>query len=594
MTILYFRFFKIVFSQALQMLDRTLKGPCVRGAEFGAAQPIDIAHCPRTVLSTRSLNTSMGLKQFKSLLSDHHTPGAAPAKAPAHEMTSGTLHGTLPQSLLTLLKRYSFAKEEAALYTEDQLAAMLWVEHLPHLVEMVYQTPSSFRLRETENDDSLKRNHCATPIDSSRFCSPLRSHTLVEWRQGQSLWSAMTTQPADLSYCISFSCGLLRHLHFLKTTKPAFSNTNLSAACESRCQAGIHNYRYHEHYHGAHSSSGVGAISQLVSLPFLAVQIFSNLVRRVLEMVDSSKGAGPSSLSNSAYNSFFRVKERRYVVAACTLLAWKLVDTNASAKVFQRCDSMLAGAAYFDRPSTQLLHRCRLVNTRLCCEDAFQEFRASKNSAYSLLKMENFVFRELSGCVGSCPLWWRVAVEVVQLYYCDDLRTGVELHRSVLSLTHLAHPTSTEAIEVHVTQHNADLNRETLETMAHRVLEQMMLNSLDILMIPFTIMQQTPPTAESSDNRARSDATSVPFQFQLKQMESAMTSHPLFGFAIVAQASERIPVSWMATLCGDVSEGGLVNAEESTVAREITRLQKLLVQLTERSSQPLQSSLFQG
>ncbi|CCW61699.1 unnamed protein product [Phytomonas sp. EM1] len=211
-------------------------------------------------------------------------------------------------------------------------------------------------------------------------------------------------------------------------------------------------WKAEEFLHPQDGNEGVGsavfqeshraASLQIVSLPVLTVQILANFVQSIQSRY-VPHSLGPRGLQQAssqplelhpqeAYRSFFTLRERRVVVIACALLAWKQLDMEADAFAFVLSEGPHAPGPTSSSSRSREQQESDLPMMSEVASDqgvlnSFTDFRCfcshamitsfSRSPVDEIHEMEEYVFANLKCCVGAPPLWWRVAVEMVQHYY---------------------------------------------------------------------------------------------------------------------------------------------------------------------------------
>lgn len=359
----------------------------------------------------------------------------------------------------------------------------------------------------------------------------------LECRRSKAMWLALMIHRADFSKCLSFSCGLLQHILSIKEKAPS-----------GRWSYSSFMQRYYVSYHNAHKGSGESnffpssTVSQLISIPLLAAQIFSNVVASVTEKyLAKAAGCDPGRTSPSSdvaeravsvYTHFFREDQRDILIASCTLIAWKLADADATVKLFQKEH---LGLRYTCRQNGRRPEEAR---SRTMHHNEFSRFQHTSHPLKDILNMEKFVFNELHGSVGGPPLWWRIAVEVLRLYYKDYLIDSVVAHSAVLkeSLSR----SSALSLYSRNRRENAikamEKRVQCILGIMHGGLERMMLDAADILLLPAFLVPDGQTAAVQ-----RQDEEGV------AQLRRAIVCNPYFGFA-VAVFSGAVPLDWVVEL----------------------------------------------
>lgn len=433
-----------------------------------------------------------------------------------------------------------------------------------------------------------------------------RQQELEQFRE-ESVWLCRCTQRDDFQDVLSFSCGLLRHLLALKEA-PSSGATLWRDATK--------NQRFGMIYQKAHRPSRrrgeIATISQLISVPFVSLQIFSSFVCQMSEelcrSIDSTSvpsgmkqgHANPSSWSQKDDNTlpnemddieyservsrffglYFTPVERKVIIAACTLLAWKLADVDATVHIFQEdreaikvgVRSPISVSSVSRKVSRKdsgerncSLSGCHdgneehIPNENICStgdaitaeeENAFEVFRKSGIELSSVIDMESYIVNKLSWKVGAAPLWWRVAVELVHIYFIEYLMKKSRSHEILLRK-------QLDAVKYPYTRKNEGVEDETrillnieestrcqqdILIRMHSSLEQLMLGCVDVLLscqAPSEAIEprETTLTVESV-NVSHTDG------MEYADLREVLVRNPLFGFSL-AIVFAKVPLEWV-------------------------------------------------
>eukprot|EP00796_Vickermania_ingenoplastis_P009102 gene9102-6395_t len=478
----------------------------------GMADPKPLAVTAPAALSSRSVNLCSSSTRSDPCVGVSSVLRESLTKIEPHPCAI-----TAPESLLILMRRY--LSDASVAVPQTSCSSGLTEPSAPSLLLELFPFKAAPIVRIMVH-----------PLDQRRAREE-------RWNEN-AMWFTSLAHSADFSKSVSFSFGLLHFLMSLKELDPGRSGSGTSFR-----------RRYHEFYHQAHSVPEAGkgvfqtpTISQLISVPFIALQCFSSLVMTITKHFLSRRPGGTSSYSagvaKDAYRAYFNHEQRELVIAACTLLAWKLSDGDASVNIFQMSASSASGSRDRGPP--------RERNGR---GNYFTVFQESTHSLTDIVRMEAFIFGKLKCRVGAAPIWWRVAVEVLQLYFYDYRIKGVVAHSRVLSHS-LIGRSSASVDKIRSKAQVSDYQLHVLLEKMHLGLEQMMLLTTSILQLPGRISHLT--AAQRKDF--------------LEDMQDALVGNPIFGFAVAVHKG-GVPLEWVASLSEGLARPKFITEIEKLCAR---------------------------